>query len=377
MFYVKLLIILVCVKLAGDLSARVGQPPVLGKLLVGVLVGPAVLGWIEYDDLIHQFAEIGVLLLMFVAGLETDLNELNRNRNSSLAVAVGGVIFPLLFGYLAGKLIGVNDTEAIFFGLLLSATSVSISVQTLKDIGKLQTRESVTILGAAVVDDILVVILLAFMTSFMLETPGADESVLLVIGKQVLFFVLVFLIGWKLIPWLMRLMSKLKVTYVIASGGLIACFGLAALGESLGVAGIIGSFAAGLALSRTEYKAEVERSVEPIAYTIFVPVFFVNIGLSVTFEGLGDQIWFIVGMTILAILTKLIGCGLGARMTGFNTSSSIAIGSGMISRGEVALIIAQLGLEAKILPVEYYTAMIIVVILTTIVTPPLLKKTFV
>ncbi len=170
LFYFELVVILLCTKLAGDISVRLGQPSVLGKLIVGIIIGPAVLGIIDSSELIDELSEIGVLLLMFMAGLETDLEELNRNLKSSFAVAIGGIILPFLGGYLAGIAFGMMQSHAIFLGLLLCATSVSISVQTLRDLGKMNTRESTTILGAAVFDDVIVVILLAFVMSFFRDT---------------------------------------------------------------------------------------------------------------------------------------------------------------------------------------------------------------
>ncbi len=370
---VQLIMIVLGTKLAGDLSVKLGQPSVLGKLIVGIVIGPAVLGWIEPSEFIDTFSQIGVLLLMFIAGLETDVQELNRNRNASLAVAVGGVILPFVGGYLSGIAIGMEQAYAIFLGLILSATSVSITVQTLKDLGQLNTRESTTILGAAVADDVLVVVLLAFVMSFLV---GGDVSISSVVLKKILFFVTIVLIGWKLVPPLLRLLAPLKVTESVISAAFIVCMSFAYYAELLGITGIIGAFAAGIAISQTKYKEEVEQKIEPIAYAVFVPVFFVSIGLSVSFKGIGEQIWFIFALTLIAIFTKLIGCGLGARVTGFNMRSSFAIGAGMISRGEVALIIAALGLEAQLLAPEYFTSLVVVVILTTLVTPPILKKVF-
>ncbi|MBP1155017.1 MULTISPECIES: cation:proton antiporter [unclassified Paenibacillus] len=374
LFFFQLLIILVCTKLAGDLCVRLGQPAVLGKLIVGILIGPALLGWIQNSDLLQAFSQIGVLLLMFIAGLETDVQELNRNRNSSVTVAVGGIIMPLLGGYYGGQLMGLGQAESLFLGLLFSATSVSISVQTLKDLGQLKSRESVTILGAAIVDDILVVILLAFLMSFFVG--GGDVSLGLLIGKKVLFFALIIVLGWKVVPWVMKRIAPLRVSETVITAALIVCFGFSYLAESLQIAGIIGAFAAGIAVAQTNFKTEVVHKLEPIAYAVFVPVFFVSIGVSVTFDGIMDQLPLIAGLTVMAVLTKIIGCGLGARVTGFNWKSSLSIGAGMVSRGEVALIIAAIGLEMNLLPQAFFTSVIIVVILTTLITPPLLKLLF-
>lgn len=372
-FFFQIALILLSTKLAGDLSVRLGQPSVLGKLIVGIVIGPAILGWIENSELLTQLSNVGVILLMFMAGLETDLEELNANRNSSLAVALGGILLPFVGGYVSGLVMGMEQGNAVFLGLLLCATSVSISVQTLRDLGKMKTRESTTMLGAAVFDDILVVILLAFAMSFL----GTDDvNLTMVILKKVVFFASIILIGWKGVPAIMRWLSPLRVSESIVSAALIICFSFAYFGELLGIAGIIGAFAAGIAISQTNYKHEVEKKVEPIAYAMFVPVFFVSIGMNITFNGIGNQIWFILALTVIAVLTKLIGCGFGARMTGFDAKSSAIIGAGMVSRGEVALIIAGTGLSSGLLAQDYFTAIVIVVILTTMITPPMLKYTF-
>ncbi|MFB6730291.1 cation:proton antiporter [Bacillus mobilis] len=372
-FFFQIALILLSTKLAGDLSVRLGQPSVLGKLIVGIVIGPAILGWIENSELLTQLSNVGVILLMFMAGLETDLEELNANRNSSLAVALGGILLPFIGGYVSGLVMGMEQGNAVFLGLLLCATSVSISVQTLRDLGKMKTRESTTMLGAAVFDDILVVILLAFAMSFL----GTDDvNLTMIILKKVVFFASIILIGWKGVPAIMRWLSPLRVSESIVSAALIICFSFAYFGELLGIAGIIGAFAAGIAISQTNYKHEVEKKVEPIAYAMFVPVFFVSIGMNITFDGIGNQIWFILALTVIAVLTKLIGCGFGARMTGFDAKSSAIIGAGMVSRGEVALIIAGTGLSSGLLAQDYFTAIVIVVILTTMITPPMLKYTF-
>ncbi|MBB3128749.1 monovalent cation:proton antiporter-2 (CPA2) family protein [Paenibacillus rhizosphaerae] len=373
-FVLYIALILLFTKITGDLSVRIGQPAVLGKLIAGIVLGPAVLGWIHTDEFIHFFSEIGVLLLMFIAGLETDLDQLRKNWRSAIAVAVGGIILPFFGGYAVAEAFGFAQNYALFMGVVFSATSVSISVQVLKEMDRLSSREGTTILGAAVVDDVLVVILLAVMMSFL--GTGTDVSLGVLIGKKFIFFAGVIFIGWLVIPRILKPLSKLQVTEPVVSMALVVCFAFSYFAELMGIAGIIGAFAAGIALSQTEFKHTVETKIEPIAYSIFVPVFFVSIGLNVTFKGVGTQMGFLAALTIAAILTKFIGAGLGARLTGFNTSSSLAIGSGMISRGEVALIMASTGLQAGLLLPEYFTSVVIMVIITTLVAPPLLKIFF-
>ncbi len=373
MFILQIVLVLFATKLAGHISARLGQPSVLGKIIVGIILGPALLGWVHDTELLTVFSQIGVLLLMFLAGLETDLKEMNKNMKAAVFVALGGIILPLALGFAGAQYYGMSTGESIFIGLLLSATSVSISVQALRELGWLNSKEGSTLLGAAVIDDIVVVILIAVAMSFF---AGSDTNIGLLIGKKILFFIVLIVLAKWFIPHFIRLFTKFKVTESILSAGLIICFGLSYFAEVLGIAGIIGAFFAGIAIAQTEYRKEIEHKVEPIAYGVFVPFFFVSIGLAVSFEGIGSQIGFILVFSIIAILSKFLGSGLGARLAGFNTKSSMGVGAGMISRGEVALILAAMGLESGLLPATYYTSIIIVIIVTTIVTPPLLKMIF-
>ncbi|MNM45721.1 High-affinity Na(+)/H(+) antiporter NhaS3 [compost metagenome] len=311
---------------------------------------------------------------MFMAGIETDLDQLKKNWKSAVAVAVGGILIPFWGGWAVAESFGLSNSSSLFMGVVFSATSVSISVQVLKEMNRSNSREGTTILGAAVVDDVLVVILLAFIMSFL--GAGSEIPMGLLIGKKLVFFIVITLAGWFLVPRLMKILSKLRVTEPVVSNALAICFGFAYFADLMGMAGIIGAFAAGLAISQTSFKHTVETKVEPIAYSIFVPVFFVSIGLNVTFDGVGDQLVFLVILTVVAILTKFIGATLGARFTGFNLKAAMGIGSGMISRGEVALIMASTGLQAGLLLPEYFTSVVIMVIATTLVAPPLLKLCF-
>ena len=370
-FILYLLLILLATKIAGDISARLGQPSVLGKLIIGIILGPAVLGWIDNNEFIHYFSEIGVLLLMFLAGLETDLDQLKKNWKAAFAVAIMGIIFPFIGGYAIGELFGLGTTYSLFIGVLLCATSVSITVQVLKDMNRLNSPEGSTILGAAVVDDVLVVVLLAVMTSFL--GTGEEVSIGLLIGKKIIFFIGVLIGGAFIVPKFLNILSKLKVTEPVVSMALVICFAFVYFADFLGMAGIIGAFAAGIAISQTGFKHTVESKTEPIAYAIFVPVFFVSIGLNVSFNGIGSQVGFIALLAVIAVITKLVGGAIGAKLTGFKNRSSIIIGAGMVSRGEVALIIAATGLQESLLLPEYFTSTVVVIILTTLFAPPLLK----
>lgn len=368
----QLAIILVTAKIAGSLSVRLGQPSVLGQLLIGIVLGPSVLGLVSETETLAEFSQIGVILLMFIAGLETDLDEFKRTGKASTYVGLGGIIVPLLLGFVAGITLNLTTFESWFLGLLLSATSVSISVQALKEMNQLQTREGTTILGAAVIDDVVVIIALAFLMSF----AGGDVNLTTVIIKKVLYFAGAILIGWKLVPWFLKKFSTLKVSETVISSALIICFVYAYLAEYTGVAAIIGAYIAGVAISVTNFKHEVFEKVETISYSIFVPVFFTSIGVTAQFADIGKNLGLIIVLSFIAIMTKLVGSSLGAKFAGFNWNSSLGIGAAMVSRGEVALIIAALGLESHLLSQDMFAVIVVVILVTTIVTPPMMKWFF-
>ncbi|MCM3117788.1 cation:proton antiporter [Neobacillus sp. MER 74] len=368
----ELAIILFASKIAGDISVKLGQPSVLGKLLIGVIIGPAVLGLISETKTIADLSQIGVILLMFIAGLETDIHEFRRTWKASTFVGISGIIVPLLAGYLTGILLNMSTIEALFLGLLLSATSVSISVQALKELNMIQSKEGTTILGAAVIDDVLVIIALAFLMSM----AGDEVNLNMMIMKKVLFFTVAILVAWKIVPWLLKKFAPLKVTESLVTGALIICFLFSFAAELTGVAGIIGAYIAGVAIGQTDYKHKIFKKVETISYSIFVPVFFTSIGLSVSFDGISQHLGLMLGLSILAILTKLIGAAAGAKIARFSWKNSLGIGAAMVSRGEVALIIATIGLESKLITEELFAVLVVVVLVTTIVTPPMMKFFF-
>ncbi|UOE77248.1 cation:proton antiporter [Parageobacillus thermoglucosidasius] len=372
MLIVQLAAILFAAKIAGDISVRLGQPAVLGKLLIGIVLGPSVLGIVQDTDILKEISQIGVILLMFIAGLETDIDQFKRTGKAATYVGVLGIVVPLALGYAAGVAIGLSMEKAVFLGLLLSATSVSISVQALKEMDQLKSKEGSAILGAAVIDDILVIIALAFLMSL----TGSDVHLGAVILKKIIFFAVAILLAWKAVPVVLRLFAPLRVSESVISAALIICFVFAYFAEAAGVAAIIGAYIAGLAVSFTSYKQEVFEKIETIGYSIFVPVFFTSIGVAVEFSGALKHIWLMIGMSGLAVLTKLVGAALGAKLAGFSWNSSFAVGAGMVSRGEVALIIAGIGLETKLLTPDLFAVLVVVVLVTTIVTPPLLKAIF-
>ena len=369
-----LCLILVTTLLAGHFSRKIGVPAVIGQLLVGIVLGPAILGWIQPSSFIHDFSEIGVILLMFMAGLESDIGLLRRYLRPGIWVALVGVVFPLSLVTLVSLWFHFSLLLAVFMGVIFTATSVSISVEVLRELKLLDSKEGTTILAAAVVDDVLSVVILSVFVSLSGENTGSNTPSLLVgFAEQILYFIgIYFVVKW-IAPFLMHLSQRFLLGSAVTIMSLVVCLSMAYLADLIGLSAVVGSFFAGIAVGQTPYKAEIDHNVEPIGYAVFIPVFFVSIGLEMDFKGMSSALWFIVALTIVAILTKLIGGGLGARIAGFDLASSYTVGAGMVSRGEMALIIAQIGYQAKLIVPEYYSATIIVIVLTTLAAPFLLK----
>jgi len=376
-FLFELAVILITVKLMGHLSVRIGQPSVFGKLLVGIILGPSLLNIIHPNALISELAEIGVILLMFLAGLETDLQEFKKNAFASTTVAIGGVVLPFIGGMVLALLFGFEATVAIYVGTLLVATSVSISVQTLRELGKLKTREGTTILGAAVLDDVLGIIVLSAVLGFTAGSSagaGGLADLVFLIVKIAIFFVIAVLLGYYVLPPLLKFFQQFQVSQTLLAFAVIVALLFAYMGELFGVAGIVGSYVCGLMLSLTPHRDEMTHKVETFSYPFFVPLFFVNIGLVANFREINPEvIWFSILLAVVAILGKVFGCAIGAKVAKFSTKSSFGIGAGMIARGEVGLIVAMIGIERGIINNDLFSAALIVVITSTLVTPPLIK----
>ena len=337
------------------------------------------LGWVTNNNFVHIFSEIGVVILMFMAGLESDLDLLKKYLKPATSVALFGVIAPIILVYLLGRIYNFTNEEAIFLGVTFAATSVSISVEVLKELKKLDTKEGTTILGAAVIDDILAVLILSILVSIFSDVAKAEgghtQSNLGVgILIQVIYFIGIYLVFRWIAPFLMKISEKLLISSSEILMSLVICLGMAFFADLVGLSAVVGSFFAGVAVAQTPYKREIDSSIEPIGYAVFIPMFFVSIGLSMTFKGLLTNWLFIVILLVLALLTKWGGCGLGAKMLGMSWHSGDIIGAGMVSRGEMALIIAQVGYEAHLLSDKFYSSVIIVIILTTIIAPFMLKS---
>ncbi len=386
---VALAILIGAAKLGGWASRRINQPSVLGELLVGVLLGPTVLNVLHLPffpdehlaETVHQLAEIGVLFLMFYAGLEISLSEmLNAGRVAVLA-GVLGVIAPLIFGALVAIPFGYDLQHAIFIGVILTATSVSISAQTLMELNVLGSRSALALLGAAVVDDVLGILVLSLFVA-LVGTGGAASSgaagIAWVLVRMTLYLAGAVYLGFWLLPKGVRWASGLHVSEGVLAFVVVTMLLFSYLAEVLGgVAAITGAFIAGVALSRSEFKGQIESGIHALGYGFFVPLFFVGIGLLTNARVISLELLpFVLLITGVAIVTKIVGCGLGGLIGGFSRREALQLGVGMISRGEVGLIVATVGITSGIIGQEVFALTVIVVLVTTLITPLLLRAAF-
>lgn len=372
---------MISTKVLGLFSRKIHMPAVVGALAAGVILGPAGFGMITLEGstgiFLEELAEIGVILLMFNAGLETDLSELKKNGVASLVTALIGVVVPLLGGFLGYAFFFHTDfsdytelLKAVFVGVVLTATSVSITVETLREMGKLKGKVGTTILGAAILDDIIGIIVLTVVTSLK-DTSVSPVSVLFKILGYFVFIAVVTVVLVKMKSYVEMQDEKRRVVILCVA----FCFVMAYVSEEFfGIADITGAYFAGLMLCSMKIGPYVARRCEIPSYLIFSPVFFASVGLKVTLGGMDAGIWiFSLILLVIAILSKIVGCGLGARFCGCTGREALQIGVGMVSRGEVALIVAQKGYASGLLDNQLFAPIVLVVIVTTLLTPILLK----
>lgn len=377
-----LLTILLAAKAAGYLATRLGQPAVLGELVAGVALGPSLVNLTQLsfltnphlEAIIAETGELGVLLLMFLAGLELHFHELAKNSKVAALSGGLGVGVTIALGWSLGRLTGLDQRSAIFMGLALGATSVSIAAQTLMELNALRSRVGLALLGAAVFDDILVILLLSAFLAFL----GGGGSLLAIVGsilRLAVFLGLSAVFGLWILPRLVYWIAPLRISQGILTLALLVMllYGIAA--EVLGsMAAISGAFLAGMMFARTPVKARLVSGLNALAYSFFIPIFFVSIGLRVDLHLLrSGDFWLVAGMVVVAILGKLGGVSLGARLAGFPGRDALLLGVGMISRGEVQLIVAALGDRQGYMSAPVYSGVVATVIITALVTPPLLR----
>jgi Kef-type K+ transport system membrane component KefB len=384
-FMLALAAIVAAAKLGGLAATKLGQPAVLGELAAGLLLGPSAFDLIsrfaspELPAVVHHLAELGVVLLMFLAGLETELGALKKAGVPATIAGTLGTVAPILLAVVVGPWYGLDNQQSIFLGLVLAATSVSISARTLMELGALRRPEGVAILGAAVVDDILAILALSVFTAVTTGGGGAGPlAIALIFAKITAFFAAAAAAGRWLLPRLVQWADTLPVSESLAATGIVLMLVFAWAAEAGGgVAMITGSFLAGVLLGRTEAGRLIDERLRPLAYGLLVPVFLVNIGLTADMRGFGPGELVQIGvLTALAVASKIVGCGGGAKAGGMGWLQSLRVGCGMASRGEVGLIIASSGLNSGIISRSLFSEFVVVALLTTLVTPVLLKLTF-
>lgn len=376
-FLLALIAIFVAAKAFGEIAERLGQPAVLGELVGGVIVGVSGFHFVDpHDVTIHLLSELGVILLLFLIGLETDLKKLIEVGGSATAVALVGVLLPLAGGIALGQALGLRMMVSVFLGASLTATSVGITARVLSDLGHLKDDESQVILGAAVVDDIIGLVLLTLVGTL----AAGGELTFLGVGRIILvafgFVILAIVIGSQLAPMLIRLINRVELQRGLFFSSLVFALLLAYIAHQVGSAIIIGSFAAGLVLARTHHGKEIEREVHDVAQ-FFIPIFFVVVGAAIDLPSLNPfdpntRRFLLIGLALTAVgVAGKFAAGFVVRKKSLRRT---VIGVGMIPRGEVGLIFAQIGLSTKLLSAGLYSAVAVMVILTTFITPPLLRR---
>jgi len=385
-FLLLLSIVIVVAKAAGYLSVRLGQPAVLGELLAGLLLGPTLLDILHWPlfggghlaETVHQLAHLGVLLLMFVAGLEVDFEAMVRSGRPAVLSGVLGVAVPILLGMVVALPFGFDGQQGFVLGLVLAATSVSISAQTLLELKVLRSRVGIALLGAAVVDDVLVILLLSLFVALAGGGEGGILAILWVVARMGLFLVLAVWLGARFIPRLAAVVDRLPISEGVLALVIVVTLLFSWGAEFLGgIAAITGAFLAGLLFGRTPLRLQIETGVHTLAYSWLVPIFFVSIGLDANARVLGPEGWpFALAIVGVAFVSKVLGSGLGARLGGFSSKEALRLGIGMTSRGEVGLIVAAIAQEAGLIDESVFASVVLMVLATTLLTPIMLRAVY-
>ena len=385
-FLLAIALVVVAAKSAGYLSTRLGQPAVLGEILAGLVLGPTVLNMLQWPifsdphlgETLSHLAHLGVLLLMFIAGLEVDLRSMTQAGRPVVLAGVLGVLTPVGLGFAASWSFGFDQQQSLAIGLVLAATSVSISAQTMMELGVLRSRVGVVLLGAAVVDDVLVILLLSLSVALIGGGGGDVASLIWVIVKMVGFLGLAALLGAWLISRLGSWVERLPISEGVLALAIVVTLLFAWASEAIGgLAAITGAFLAGLLFARTPLRQHLEGGMHSLAYSWLVPIFFVSIGLQVNARALGlAGLPFALLIIVVAVVSKILGSGIGARLGGFQRGDALRLGVGMVSRGEVGLIVASVALDAGLIGDGIFASVVLMVVATTLLTPIMLRALY-
>ena len=385
-FLLAVALIVAAAKSTGYLSTRLGQPAVVGEILAGLVLGPTVLNMLHWPifsdphlgEMLSHLAQLGVLLLMFIAGLEVDLQSMTRAGRPVVLAGVMGVLAPVGLGFAAALPFGFDGQQSLAIGLVLAATSVSISAQTMMELGVLRSRVGVALLGAAVVDDVLVILLLSLLIALLGGGGGGVSALLWVVVKMVGFLGLAAWLGALLIPRLGSWVERLPISEGVLALAIVVTLLYAWASEAVGgMAAITGAFLAGLLFARTSLRQQLEGGMHSLAFSWLVPIFFVSIGLEVNARALGlGGLPFALVIILVAIVSKVFGSGIGARLGGFSRGDALRLGVGMVSRGEVGLIVASVASDAGLIGEQVFASVVIMVLGTTLLTPLMLRALY-
>lgn len=377
-YLLSLALILLFTKIFGLMTAKVHLPQVVGALLAGIILGPSCIGILEESDFLVKTAEIGVIMLMFIAGIDTDIDELKHTGPAACLIAVMGVFVPIIgcgavyYFFFADSFTYTNIIKAAFVGIVFAATSVSITVETLNEMGKLKTKVGTTILSAAIIDDIIGIIVLSVFSALGDKSVKPTVVVLKIIG----FFVFTVVVGFLVYKLFKRISLHHGNSRRVAVWALAFCFLMSYCAEKLfGVADITGAYFAGAILCNvTNSRQYVAKKITAASYLLFSPVFFANIGLKTDLSGITSSIIvFALALSLMSIITKVAGCGFAAKVCKMNKRESLTVGIGMVARGEVALMVAQKGIDSGNINSSVFPAIVLCVVIAALITPILLK----
>jgi len=369
-------LVLFSTKAMSLLTKKLHLPQVVGALMAGILLGPAVFNFIQPSETLSSMADIGVLLLLFSAGMETDFAKLRRSLGSSTVIAAMGIILAVGGGFGIAMLFGLSGIEAFFIGVIIASTSTSITVEALHELGKLKSTSGTAIMGTSVMDDILGIVILAVVLG--MSTGGVSiASVGITLVRIIIFFIFATICGFGVNKLFNYMYGKFGIKRRFSIFALAFCFLMSFLAEQFGLASITGAFIAGIAFCNTRCVEQLETSTNTLSYMFFTPVFLANIGLHVNFAGLDGRIFlFTAFLVAVAMLAKIIGCGAGAKMCNYKNSESLQVGVGLMTRGEITLIVASKGIAHSLLDPGLFSSIILVVLVTVLLTPILLSVSY-
>ncbi|RLF82816.1 cation:proton antiporter [Thermococci archaeon] len=374
--FLELAVILIVAKLFGYIATKAKMPGALGQLIGGMLIGPSILNIVSYSEGVHLISEMGVVLLLFLAGLETDVEEFKKVGVPSFLIALGGVAVPFVMGYFLSEWFGYERTEALFLGGVLTATSVGLTVSILMEMKKLRTKEGTAILASAVVDDILGIILLTTLIAMYRKGHVYIEDVGILVGEVAVFFVVSWLVGRPVVKEILQLSKRIDLPETLTAFALALALIFAYIAEQFRIAGITGAYLAGVLIAQTDEAKRISNRMITVSYSLFVPVFLVGIGIKTDISIILHAGTFAILYSVIAIIGKIAGCGVGALLARFKPKEALKVGIGMIPRMEVALIMANVALTENVFDKGTFSIPVTMVVITTIVTPPLLRWVF-